>query len=286
MRYGVAISALLHGVIVVLIVVGLPSILQSETRRTSDCRRNRDTRCASQEARAQENGSTQARAKETTATQARAAQGCRETDPASTRTRPAAGARTGARNQGRAVSAQTKAQGQTGAPKTQTETQRGKGRVEDATGAETQTETETATGRIPVTAKEPCQGAETAQIGSTGKTAKDRQTCAGKTAIATGTSPIAGGLVQAIKQQITPCWKIQAGAKDAVKMQVAIRMRLNPDGSLGAVPQIQDQGRIGRDPFSKRSQKVRCARCAIRRVCADQAALRTLRHLERNRVYL
>ena len=52
------------------------------------------------------------------------------------------------------------------------------------------------------------------------------------------------GLVQAIKQQITPCWKIQAGAKDAVKMQVAIRMRLNPDGSLGAVPQIQDQGRI------------------------------------------
>ena len=60
---------------------------------------------------------------------------------------------------------------------------------------------------------------------------------------------IAGGLVQAIKQQITPCWKIQAGAKDAVKMQVAIRMRLNPDGSLGAVPQIQDQGRIGRDPF-------------------------------------
>ena len=60
---------------------------------------------------------------------------------------------------------------------------------------------------------------------------------------------IAGGLVQAIKQQITPCWKIQAGAKNAVKMQVAIRMRLNPDGSLGAVPQIQDQGRIGRDPF-------------------------------------
>ena len=60
---------------------------------------------------------------------------------------------------------------------------------------------------------------------------------------------VEGVLVQAIKQQITPCWKIQAGAKDAVKMQVAIRMRLNPDGSLGAVPQIQDQGRIGRDPF-------------------------------------
>jgi hypothetical protein len=60
---------------------------------------------------------------------------------------------------------------------------------------------------------------------------------------------IAGGLAQAIKQQITPCWKIQAGAKDAANMQVAIRMRLNPDGSLGAVPQIQDQGRMGRDPF-------------------------------------
>ncbi|MGB0632580.1 MAG: energy transducer TonB [Alphaproteobacteria bacterium] len=60
---------------------------------------------------------------------------------------------------------------------------------------------------------------------------------------------IAGGLAQAIKQQITPCWKIQAGAKDAANMQVAIRMRLNPDGSLGAVPQIQDRGRMGSDPF-------------------------------------
>ena len=60
---------------------------------------------------------------------------------------------------------------------------------------------------------------------------------------------IAAGLAQAIKQQITPCWKIQAGAKDAANMQVAIRMRLNPDGSLGAVPMIQDQGRMGSDPF-------------------------------------
>ena len=33
MRYGVAISALLHGVIVVLIVIGLPSILQSENQK-------------------------------------------------------------------------------------------------------------------------------------------------------------------------------------------------------------------------------------------------------------
>ena len=60
---------------------------------------------------------------------------------------------------------------------------------------------------------------------------------------------VAAGLAQAIKQQITPCWKIQAGAKDAANMQVAIRMRLNPDGSLGAVPKIQDQGRMTSDQF-------------------------------------
>jgi hypothetical protein len=39
------------------------------------------------------------------------------------------------------------------------------------------------------------------------------------------------------------------GAKDAANMRVAIRMRLNPDGSLGAAPQIQDRRRMGGDPF-------------------------------------
>ena len=60
---------------------------------------------------------------------------------------------------------------------------------------------------------------------------------------------MAASLVQAVNRQVTPCWSIPAGAKDAANMSVAIRIRLNPDGSLGAQPKIEDTGRLGRDPF-------------------------------------
>lgn len=60
---------------------------------------------------------------------------------------------------------------------------------------------------------------------------------------------MAASLSQAVMQQVTPCWSIPAGAKDAADMSVAIRIRLNPDGALGAQPRIEDTGRIGRDPF-------------------------------------
>lgn len=60
---------------------------------------------------------------------------------------------------------------------------------------------------------------------------------------------MAAGLVQAVNRQITPCWSIPAGAKDAANMSVAIRIRLNPDGSLGGQPKVEDTGRLGRDPF-------------------------------------
>ena len=269
-----------------------PAIGKPEER--VDCRRNRDTRGASQKTRAHENGSVQNRARETTATQAPAAQGGRETDAAATRTRrrnrkcAAACARTGARTQGRAVAkAQTEAQGQTRASKAQTETQRGKGRVENTIGAETQTETKPPRDEFQSLLKNLAE--EQKQRKS--DPPKKPQQIAKRSPEKQERSPleqrrIAGGLAQAIKQQITPCWKIQAGAKDAANMQVAIRMRLNPDGSLGAVPQIQDQGRIGRDPFFPGGRRKRVARVARSGVCADQAALRILRRLERNRVYL
>ena len=60
---------------------------------------------------------------------------------------------------------------------------------------------------------------------------------------------IAAQLSEAIKRQVSPCWKIQAGAKNAANMEVAIWMRFNQDGSLSAVPRIQDRGRLGNDPF-------------------------------------
>ena len=60
---------------------------------------------------------------------------------------------------------------------------------------------------------------------------------------------IAQGLAQAINSQVTPCWKIQAGAKDAANMRVAVNIRLNPDGSLGRQPRVQDDTRMSRDGF-------------------------------------
>ena len=56
-------------------------------------------------------------------------------------------------------------------------------------------------------------------------------------------------LVQAVNRQVTPCWGIPAGAKDAANMSVAIRIRLNPDGALGGVPKVHDSGRLGSDLF-------------------------------------
>lgn len=58
---------------------------------------------------------------------------------------------------------------------------------------------------------------------------------------------MAASLVQAVNRQVTPCWSIPSGAKDAANISVAIRIRLNPDGSLGAAPRVEDTGRLGRD---------------------------------------
>ena len=59
---------------------------------------------------------------------------------------------------------------------------------------------------------------------------------------------MAASLVRAVNQQITPCWSIPAGAKEARNMSVAIRIRLNRDGTLAIAPKVEDTGRLGRDP--------------------------------------
>src|SRR5215470_649217 len=41
-----------------------------------------------------------------------------------------------------------------------------------------------------------------------------------------------------IRDQVSSCWLLQAGARDAANMAVDIRVRFNPDGSLQAPPQI------------------------------------------------
>jgi outer membrane biosynthesis protein TonB len=60
---------------------------------------------------------------------------------------------------------------------------------------------------------------------------------------------LAAGLALLVKQQISQCWNIPGGAKDVQNMQIAIRIRLNPDGTLLGVPRIADVGRMRGDPF-------------------------------------
>lgn len=56
-------------------------------------------------------------------------------------------------------------------------------------------------------------------------------------------------LAQLVIAQITPCWSIPVGAKDAAKMRVGITIFLSPDGTLRGLPLIEDQARVARDPF-------------------------------------
>ena len=58
---------------------------------------------------------------------------------------------------------------------------------------------------------------------------------------------MAVSLAQSVNLQVTPCWSIPAGAKDAANMSVAIRIRLNADGTLGAAPEVEDTRRFGSD---------------------------------------
>ena len=70
-------------------------------------------------------------------------------------------------------------------------------------------------------------------------------------------------LAQLVMQQVSPCWSIPAGSKDAHTMQVGVRIFLNPDGTLSGPPQVEDTQRMNSDP-------------AFRAVA--ESALRALRH--------
>jgi outer membrane biosynthesis protein TonB len=57
----------------------------------------------------------------------------------------------------------------------------------------------------------------------------------------------AAQLARMVSDQISPCWNLPAGARDARDMRVGIRITLNPDGSLRGLPAMQDQSRMGSD---------------------------------------
>lgn len=74
---------------------------------------------------------------------------------------------------------------------------------------------------------------------------------------------LARELARKVSSQLTPCWIIPAGAKDAHKMSVGVRIRLNPDGSLRGAPLVVESGRMQSDPFYR---------------AVAESAVRTLRH--------
>ncbi len=54
-------------------------------------------------------------------------------------------------------------------------------------------------------------------------------------------------LTRLVRKQIIPCWNIPASAKDVHDMKIALRIRLNRDGSIIGAPQLIDSPRT--DPF-------------------------------------
>ncbi len=56
-------------------------------------------------------------------------------------------------------------------------------------------------------------------------------------------------LARAIQQQMSSCWRVEPGARDADEMVVEIRVILNRDGSVRGQPLIIDRNRMASDPF-------------------------------------
>lgn len=57
----------------------------------------------------------------------------------------------------------------------------------------------------------------------------------------------ARALAQLVMRQVSPCWTIPGGAKDAHTIRVGVRIYLHPDGTLSSRPKVEDQARMSRD---------------------------------------
>lgn len=61
--------------------------------------------------------------------------------------------------------------------------------------------------------------------------------------------PLAMSEIDAIRQQFMKCWNVPAGARDAHNLSVLLEVRLNSDGSVMDVELAQDSGRYYSDTF-------------------------------------
>ena len=58
---------------------------------------------------------------------------------------------------------------------------------------------------------------------------------------------LAATLSQEVMRQVTPCWSIPAGVKDAHTIRVGVRIYLKPDGHLIRPPEVEDSKRMRSD---------------------------------------
>ena len=58
--------------------------------------------------------------------------------------------------------------------------------------------------------------------------------------------PLTVSEIDAFRAQIERCWSVPAGAADAENLVVALRIYLNPDGSLARAPEIVERARMDR----------------------------------------
>lgn len=75
-------------------------------------------------------------------------------------------------------------------------------------------------------------------------------------------APLTISEIDAIRQQIQPCWYFPAGARNPERLRVAIRLRLRPDGSLISA-EVKDRARMASDSYYR---------------AAAEAALRAVRN--------
>ncbi len=58
---------------------------------------------------------------------------------------------------------------------------------------------------------------------------------------------LAATLSQEVMRQVTPCWSIPAGVKDAHTIRVGVRIYLKPDGTLSGPSRVEDSNRMRTD---------------------------------------
>ncbi len=58
---------------------------------------------------------------------------------------------------------------------------------------------------------------------------------------------LAATLSQEVMRQVTPCWSIPAGVKDAHTIRVGVRIYLKPDGHLSGPPRVENSSRMRSD---------------------------------------